>query len=681
MKRPVILVIDNNQEERQKLNTVLGDKYEVFIEPVDAHIQTFRDICPSIILLEESKEGFPTLKKIKEDDVLGDVPVVIILDEISPGGGVDGLRAGASELILRPLADDVVKLRVDRMVEMENLKKGLEIEQEKKEDQINQFSKQSFMTIAHTIDAKDRFSKGQSVRVALCCQEIAYRLGWGEKDVSDLYNIALIHDIGNVAVEDAILNKTTPLTTEEYDTVKQHTVLGEQIVKNTHLIPGVEEGIRYHHERYDGNGYDGLRGDKIPEVARIIAVADAYIAMASRRPYREPLAKEEIVQELLRGRGSQFDPAIVDVLLGMIAEGVEIDVTMAKESVSADEKGIGEMGALLRHVFTESVQESQSELEKDSLTGFLTRQYFEGKIHNYLKGKNARGTFFMMDLDNFKNINDTYGHAVGDTLILEFVDIIKKNVREHDYVCRIGGDEFAIFFPEMDKEHVIRQRAENIMRLFALKRDELGYNECSVSIGIMTKYAGSQDMTFQTMYDYADKALYFAKNNGKDDYHIYSSLSESMDFDGQAEANMNLNQLLHQIEERKYRSGAYAVEYDRFAYIYQFIARNIERSRQQVQIILVTLKTGNTGAVTPETIEDSMMLLETSIIRSLRRGDVTTRFSPTQQIIILMDVNEDNGIMVAERIMQKYNDLSNGNRIPARYDISGVPALMPEEQC
>lgn len=672
MERPLILVIYKNQEEQRELENILGSFYN--LQPVsveEADVSALRNAPPRLILMPGDKAGLVLMEQMKGDAVLQEVPVILMLDEQDCGSERQALQMGADEFIRKPFLPEIVQLRVERILERENLRKGLRQEREKKENQINQFSMQSLMTIAHTIDAKDRFAKGQSVRVALCCREIAGRLGWGEKEIADLYNIALIHDIGNVAIEDAILNKTTPLTEEEYDSVKQHTMLGEQIVKNTRVIPGLEEGVRYHHEHYDGKGYDGLQGEKIPQVARIIAVADAYAAMTSDRPYRKRLPEDKVVEELEKGRGSQFDPAIVDVMLCMIQEGIELDETMVEED--AVDSGIGEMGALLRHVFTESVQESQSELEKDSLTGFLTRQYFEDKINNYLMDKNARGTFFMMDLDNFKSVNDSYGHAAGDKLIISFADVLKENVRDRDFVCRMGGDEFAIFFPGMDKESVIRERAEAIMKLFLEKRRELGYKDCSVSIGVMTRYAGGKETTCQEMYDCADKALYFAKNNGKDDYYLYNNLSKDNVLNSGNDEEMNLGQLMRQIEERKYRTGAYSVEYDRFAYIFQFVARNIERSKQQVQIILMTLRTEEEKEISMETVEDSLMLLETAIIHSLRRGDVTTRFSATQQIIILMDVNQDDGVMVADRIMKKYKDLSAGNRLQVKYDITEVP--------
>ena len=436
--------------------------------------------------------------------------------------------------------------------------------------------------------------------------------------------------------------------------------------------------MRYHHEWYDGSGYSSKKGKDIPEAARIIAVAGAYESMTADRAYRTRLPKERVMEELILGRGTQFDPYIVDVFLELLEEGLAIDESSVYNEIT-EEGEITEAGVLLRQVFTESVQETQNELERDSLTGFLNRKYFEEKIDNYLLQPNSRGTFFMMDLDNFKMVNDTYGHVAGDELIQIFAGVVRANTRENDFVCRIGGDEFAVFFPEMDKDYVISQRAENIIKMFSERKEAAGYGICSVSIGIMTKYSGNGEMNCALLYENADKAMYYVKNNGKDDYHAYAYMAEGALEAEKSIKQMDLKSLMRQIAERKYRQGAYAVEYDRFSHIYQFITRYIERNKQHVQIILITLNIPD-GLVQPLVqVEDALMLLETAIIRSLRRGDVTTRFSPTQQIVILMDTNKENGTMVADRILDKYRSLSRNSSILAEYDIMEVPVKSKEK--
>ena len=407
-------------------------------------------------------------------------------------------------------------------------------------------------------------------------------------------------------------------------------------------------------------------------MSRIIAVADAYEAMTADRAYRKHFSKEHAIQELIRGRGTQFDPEIVDTFLELLEEGFTIDEDRAEGELKGEGE-LNEANELLRQVFTETVLETQSELERDSLTDFLNRRYFEDKINNYLLSSKSCGTFFMMDLDNFKQVNDTYGHKTGDELIQAFADVIRENTRDDDFVCRMGGDEFAVFFFELEEERVICKRAESIIKDFAKIRTEMGCSMCSVSIGIMTKYYGGEELDCEQLYEKADQALYYVKNNGKDAYHLFESMPEDLKNNRQTGCQMDLDQLMRQVTERKYRPGAYAVEYDRFSFIYQFIARNVERNGQHVQVVLLSMELPEDKEISLERIEDSLVILESAIVRSLRRGDVTSRFSSTQQVVVLMDATKEDGVMVANRILKKYNALAKEAAIPAYFDIVEVP--------
>lgn len=675
-KKPQILVADNTKVALRYMESVLSDIYQV------ALVQTGREVLdylatdhPDLILLNASMsgmDGYEVLRQIKKQDSIREIPVILMTSQKDTESELRGLQAGAIDFVSLPFEPAILRARIDHIVELVILRRQQANQIARQKEQIDRLSLQSVITIAHTVDTRDRYASKHSLRVALYCKEIARRLGYTEKEIDELYYIALLHDIGKIAIEDSILNKAGRLTPEEYETVKQHVSIGAEIVHNTNFVPGVEEGVRYHHERYDGSGYMGVQGEKIPMAARIIAVADAYEAMLADRAYRKHLSREQAVDELKQGRGTQFDPHIVDVFLELLQEGLAIDEESVEREINAGGE-ITEAGALLRQVFQESVQETQSELEKDSLTGFLKRKYFEEKINNYLLHPKSCGTFFMMDLDNFKRVNDTYGHKAGDELIRIFAGVIREHTREHDYVCRMGGDEFAVFFPELDKDSVICQRAECMIESFARQKAEAGYGICSVSIGIMTRYMGDREIDCEELYEKADRALYFVKNNGKDDYHQYVSMSGNAGQEPQKSSQMDLEQLMRQIAERKYRPGAYAIEYDRFSFIYQFIARNVERSRQHVQVILFSVDLPGGTELLLEKLEDSLMLLETAIVRSLRRGDVTTRFSSTQQIVILMDANEENGRMVANRILDKYISVGSGYVIPAQFEIMELP--------
>ncbi len=178
--------------------------------------------------------------------------------------------------------------------------------------------------VVNTIDAKDPFSKGHSFRVAAYTVEIARRMGLDNLD--NIYYIALLHDIGKIGIPDDILKRVGRLMPDEYALMKQHTEFGRMILTEVSSLPGITEGAKYHHEHYDGSGYnEGLRGESIPLIGRIIGVADAYDAMTSPRSYRRGLSKAEAINELNRCAGSQFDPNVARIMIKMLNDGFTVE--------------------------------------------------------------------------------------------------------------------------------------------------------------------------------------------------------------------------------------------------------------------------------------------------------------------------------------------------------------------
>lgn len=678
-----LLVVDGSRTTMRHIDSIFGGYCQIHLAQTGIEAMDVVEIKPiDIIIMNRNlpdMDGFELLEKWHKERLTDDISVVIAGDERNKQQEVEALQKGAADYISMPFVPEILKLRVDHLVELHYYRKELESEIKKQKKKVSDLSFQAMITIAHTIDLKDRYGEGHSLRVALYSREIARRLGWTVEELENLYNVALLHDIGKIAIEDSILNKMGTLTEQEYESVKRHTKVGADIVKNTTFIPGIKEGISYHHERYDGTGYVGLKGKDIPLIARILAVADAVTAMEEDRPFRRRLSSMELEKELISNKGKQFDPDIVNVAVEMLHEGYDVDEKLAQmmKQISGD---VSETGELMRQVVTTSTQETKSELEKDSLTGFLNRRSFEEKIEKFLRKPMSYGTFFMMDMDNFKSVNDTYGHLAGDELILIFADIIKNCVREQDFVCRVGGDEFAIFFPYLDKEKVIRKRADEIMSCFAKERERLGYSNCSVSIGIMTKYAKSNNMDYDKLYKCADNALYYVKNNGKDDFHIYASAIMDGGMDSLEQEQLDVQQLIQRMAERKEYMGAYRVEYDSFSYIYRFIARNVERTKQPVQIALFTFPLKEKSEEEVMKIQNSLALLEKAIAQSLRRGDVTSRISLTQQIVILMGANKENGMHVVDRMVQCYDGLAGEEGLKIEYDIKDVSGTKKDKK-
>ena len=190
-----------------------------------------------------------------------------------------------------------------------------------------QMGNETILTIAKAVDAKDENTSQHSVRVSEYSVMIAKKLGYSEEACEELRKIATLHDIGKIGIPDSVLNKPARLTDEEYEIMKSHVSRGAEILKNFSLIDNVADGALYHHERYDGKGYiHGLKGEEIPLNARIIGIADAFDAMTANRVYRKKLDFEYVLEELRKGRGTQFDPQLVDILLGLIEDGT-IDVS------------------------------------------------------------------------------------------------------------------------------------------------------------------------------------------------------------------------------------------------------------------------------------------------------------------------------------------------------------------
>lgn len=181
---------------------------------------------------------------------------------------------------------------------------------------------QSLITFANFIDAKDAYTKGHSSRVAAYSREIVKRMSHNAEMAEDIYYMALLYDVGKIAVADVILNKPGALTPEERKVIETHTVMGGKILKDFTALPGISDGAMYHHERYNGGGYPtGKKGEEIPLCARIICIADSYDAMASDRCYRKRLPRDIILSELKTCAGSQFDPNLVDYMISMIEDG------------------------------------------------------------------------------------------------------------------------------------------------------------------------------------------------------------------------------------------------------------------------------------------------------------------------------------------------------------------------
>ena len=322
-----VVVVDDDVTNLKMAGTILSRQHMrvTALKSGRALLDYVRDNRPDLILLDvrmPEMDGFETLRRLKQETSSGqEIPVIFLTADENAESEMRGLELGAMDFIKKPFVPEVLTLRVRHIIELVRLQKNLADEVEIKTQENENLSLRIVQTLAEAIDAKDNYTNGHSGRVAKYTREIARRFGYSQKRQDEIYMMGLLHDVGKIGVPDAVINKPAKLTEEEYAQIKTHPVMGDRILKNIRERPKLAVGARWHHERYDGTGYpDGLSGDIIPEEARIIAVADAYDAMTSRRSYRGILPQNIVRNEIKNGKGKQFDPAFADIMLTMIEE-------------------------------------------------------------------------------------------------------------------------------------------------------------------------------------------------------------------------------------------------------------------------------------------------------------------------------------------------------------------------
>ncbi|MCR5651758.1 MAG: response regulator [Lachnospiraceae bacterium] len=328
-----ITVIDDDVSNLKMANHILtGEGFRVSCLKSGLELLEFlKTNTPDLILLDihmPELNGFETLEKIKQDDRIKSIPVIFLTADDDAETETKGLSAGAIDFIKKPFVPEVLLLRARHTIELISLQRDLTKEVGKKtaqlveeHDKIERMSMQIVKALSRAIDEKDTYTNGHSTRVAEYSKEIAKRAGYSDMKQEEIYMMGLLHDVGKIGVPDAIINKPAKLSEDEFGVIRNHPVMGARILRNITEFPQFVTGARWHHERYDGKGYpDGLEGENIPEEARIIAVADAYDAMTSRRSYRDILPQDTVKGELLKGRGTQFDPRFADIMLDMMKE-------------------------------------------------------------------------------------------------------------------------------------------------------------------------------------------------------------------------------------------------------------------------------------------------------------------------------------------------------------------------
>ena len=323
-----ILIVDDEQAIRQLLQrklVALNYRCET-AATADEALSQLSDNPAALVILDINIPGISGVELLAEIKARHPDTAIIMATAVAKmDTAIHCMQQGAYDYITKPFNLYQVVLSIERAFE----KRGLELEnrgyQQHLEHKVEQQAgkiRESFMNsitaLVYALEAKDKYTSGHSQRVAKISAAIARQMGLSRQTISDIRFAGLIHDIGKIGIRVSILNKPDRLTDTEFENIRSHPKIGEHI-----MTPLVEDRqilkiVRHHHERHDGNGYpDGLSGKQIPLGARILAVADAYDAITSERPYRQAINPKIAGDIIKRGKGSQFDPEVADAFLGI----------------------------------------------------------------------------------------------------------------------------------------------------------------------------------------------------------------------------------------------------------------------------------------------------------------------------------------------------------------------------
>lgn len=633
-----ILVVDDSKTNLAIAKQELSEDYQV--TPVISGFQALQFLekrSTDLILLDinmPEMDGKETLKKVKENPLWENIPIIFLTADSTPETESECLALGADDFIAKPFVPKVMKRRIGRIIELNELRHNLEARLEEMTKQVERVTIQSITAIAKTIDEKDKYTSGHSTRVAQCAEALAERLGWSEDEIQNLHYVALLHDIGKIGVPDIILNKPSRLTDSEFEIIKKHTIMGNEILKGIKTIDNINEGALYHHERYDGRGYPcGIKGEEIPVMARVVCIADAYDAMTSSRIYRPKLMPEDVINEFVKGKGTQFDPEFCQVFIDMLKEGFSVagENDPSPYEVSEENKALSE--GLMAQV---AMDNTEGNRDCDYLTGLYNRKYIEDKVDQMFQS-GYDGALFAIDLDDFKQVNDRYGHVKGDNLLKVVAEVLRKKATQNDILCRMAADQFIVFFRGLKVADTAKECAQSIIEALneAFAQENCGNVSASVGIAI----GKGEQVTFAQLYSKADKALYHVKSAGKNSYHLFQGEKEQRNKSTEADID-SIRSMLAQDEALK--------------------------NKQQIQTILLTVEEGEADALA---LEKAMEALEKAILDALPRTETMLKYSTSQYLAVLADTDKDTCQTIAESMIKKFYCVNSEKGISLSYDI------------
>jgi len=346
-KKNSILVVDDERSNISTLRSILSSEYTVYAssDGEDA-IETAEEFVPDVIILDiimPGMDGYDVITQLKASEKTRNIPVIFITGLNNTDAEEKGLAMGAVDYIPKPFNSVIVKLRVQNQINLVNHTRTLyerTVILQQRTERLLRLQNSMACVLASMAENRDKLS-GKHVEQAAAFLKIMlgamlerslYADEIKEWDFEIIVSSSILHDIGKVAVSDAILNKPGKLTAAEYDEMKNHAIEGEKIIDDIIAEGGDEDFLHNakifagnHHERWDGTGYPrGLKGINIPLQGRVLAIADVYEALVSDRPYRSAYTHEKAMEIILEGKGSHFDPQLVDVFVEVSESFTEV---------------------------------------------------------------------------------------------------------------------------------------------------------------------------------------------------------------------------------------------------------------------------------------------------------------------------------------------------------------------
>ena len=655
-KETLILVVDDAEINLKIAEKIISREYSVeCVSSGEDCLAYLMDHNPDLILLDlhmPELDGFEVMEKLKASANWKDIPVIFLTADSDHDSEIQGFELGAMDFITKPFVAEVMMKRVARVLELSTLQKNLVSEvkkqtavAEERREKVEQMSIRMIQAFATTLDAKDAYTNGHASRVAQYAAALAKKLGWDAERIESLKSAAILHDIGKISVPDRVLNKTGRLSDEEFGMIKAHTLVGSDILEKTGLFDFAQDVARHHHERYDGTGYpDRLSGENISCEARIVGIADAFDAMSSKRVYRPALPLPSIKDELIKGKGTQFDPTFADIFIEMFEHG-ELDSIMQAYRGAGDET---------------SLEPSEEEI---SSGGLLHRSEGVRRIEKAMS--ESKGCLIIFDLDNLKTVNESEGHSAGDRA-LELISRILENYGK-GIACRFGGDEFVLFIPYISKEEGERC-ADEIMNDFATRKSGLSeFSKLSLSAGICM--SDTMDR-FSDVYNNADKALYYVKRSGKAGKALY----ETAENFSRKHSNIELLLIIQKIKRLKSgQSASYGYQGKEMERLLTRLISEQSRSLGEYAFVMITLENAPGETHYIEEIESAMESMEYAIKEVTKENSECIRYSNVQYLIVFKDESKSKAEGDTEKIVAEFYKHSVDTGLQASYAIEMMP--------